>query len=184
MSSTRRLERIKRLEELQQLEALLQKHKTKEAHSLMNVLKIHWSKHGPVLSAFLCGIASLTASFALWKMQYFHNKSKDELSMEAELVRVQQSDMERMNQIERENANRMIQKYLDGKLVVVSAPKGDTSSTSQGWLGYLRGPKSPPTTIDTTSSSPVNIVHHTYTASKSDLAKLTKLQTELEAQFK
>lgn len=196
LSSERRLERMKRLEELQTLETLLMQHKLIESQSLSYSFKKHWKAYGPILTAILCGGASLTASFALWKSGYFRQVALDENKVAIDSIRVQQAELERSNERDAFQMKAMLRNYMDAKSVLVASSQPIDSvagSASRGWFGWFGGASKPAppaaalssssTTDNNTTIAPRTIQQKTYTASKADLAKLTQLEKDVAQVF-
>jgi hypothetical protein len=70
-STGRRLERARRMEELRELEAQLQLHRQAEHASLAWHMRFHWKNYGPILSAVICAMASMSAAY---HRQYIRNR--------------------------------------------------------------------------------------------------------------
>ena len=177
MSATRRIERIKRLEELQALEQALHSHHVKESQSFIYYAKQHWRKHGPIIAAFVCGLASMTASFALWQTGYLQQKEKTELKAHIDTARTQKLDVQRRNEQDARESSQLLQSYIISKTAVVTAPASVTP-VSSGWFG-----SSIAMLVPESANSATPMVNTTYTASKADIAKLAQLQNDIKQTF-
>ena len=115
-SGARRSQHAARLAELRALEAQLHAHRQAESMSLAWHARLHWSKHGPVIAAVLCTMASMSAAYQLWQTTHFYTLDHAKLQTEAASSRAQIEDIERRQTMEHQETHRILKAYADSKV--------------------------------------------------------------------
>lgn len=199
-SALRRSQHAARVEELAALEAQLYAHRQAESASLAWLLRLHWSKHGPMIAALLCTVASMSAAYGLWKSAHFHGVDLDKRRVDLASLQAQRGEITRKAELEAEKALALLGEYAASRTAIVTAPSqmhtaaaAGTASASapaaRGWFSWARSaaPVEPaaaaaPSTATAAVSSDAPIAR-TYRASAADLSQLHSLRSTVEAAY-